>query len=126
MNAIINIGALVPFAISLSDSIRAAQNVDSSTSVEIGAGIGPNGNTGTFGGAVPAVSIWNEEGARLGQYFPSKNEKIAAGTSNSKPISVTQHEGATGQPEYIQLTTVNHDAICITYVHQSARPYYCK
>lgn len=116
MNAIINVGSLIPFAISLSDSLKGAQNVDSSTSVEIGAGIGPGGAQGDFGGAVPAVSIWNEEGARLGQYKPSKNEKITAGTSNSKPITVTQNEGATGQPEYILLTTVNTDAICITYV----------
>lgn len=116
MNAIINIGSLIPFAISLSDSIRGAQNVDSSTSVEIGAGIGPNGNAGSFGGAVPAISIWNEEGARLGQFMPSNGENIKAGTSNSQPITVIQNQGATGQPEYIQLTTVNDDAICITYV----------
>jgi hypothetical protein len=116
MNAIINIGTLIPFAISISDSIKNAQNADfSSVYVEIGAGTGVNG-TGTFGGAVPAISIWNEEGARLGQYMPSKNEKIAAGTSNHKPINVLQNQGATGQPEYIQLTTVNNDAICITYV----------
>lgn len=114
MNALINVGSLIPFAISLSDAIKGAQNTASSTTVEIGAGIGPNGDSGTFGGAVPAVAIWNEQGARLGQYLP-KGDKIAAGTTGT-PIVVSQTEGATGQPEYLQLTTVNNDAICITYV----------
>nr|OQO18117.1 hypothetical protein B0A51_14387 [Rachicladosporium sp. CCFEE 5018] len=85
MNAIVNIGTLIPFAISLSDGIKAAQNEFASTYVEIGAAIGANGDPGTFGGHVPAVALWN----------------------------------AQGQPEYLQLTTVDNDAICITYVSVS-------
>lgn len=118
MNAIINsLGLLIPFAMSLSDAVLGAQKVYSSTYVEIGAGFASVDATyESTGGAVPAISIWNEEGSRLGQYMPSKNEKIEAGTSNSVPIYVPQDQGATGQPEYILLTTVNKDAICITYV----------
>jgi len=107
---------LIPWAMSLSTEIQNAQNVDATTAVEIGAGLGPNGQIGDFGGAVPAISIWNAEGARLGQYMPPKGFKITSGTSNQKPITVTQNEGASGQPEYIQLTSVDTDAICITYV----------
>lgn len=118
MNAIINVGSLIPFAISLSETLRGAQSVSSSTSIEIGAGIGANGDKGDFGGNYPAVSIWNAQGDRLGQYVPG-NDKIDAGTSNSKPIVVEQNQGATGQPEYVQLTTVRDDALCITYVTAS-------
>ncbi|OQN97041.1 hypothetical protein B0A48_16845 [Cryoendolithus antarcticus] len=61
MNAIVNIGTLIPFAISLSDGIKAAQNEFASIYVEIGAGIGANGDPGTFGGHVPAVALWNAQ-----------------------------------------------------------------
>lgn len=115
-NAIINTGALVAFAISLSSGINGATNVDTSTSVEIGAGVKADGEGGDLGGAVPAISIWNEQGSRLGQYMPDKGYKIGAGTSNAKPISISQDQGASGQPEYVQLTMVNDDAMCITYV----------
>lgn len=115
MNAIINAGSLlVPFAVSLSSEMQQAKASMSTTTVEILVGMGTNGESGDFGGAFPAISIWNAQGARLGQYMPKKNRKIKAGTSDV--ATVYENEGAAGQPEYLQLTTVNNDAICVTHV----------
>jgi len=114
-NAIVNIGFLVPFFIVLGNDIAKAKDDSTSTAVEIIAGMGPNTD-----GGIPHVSLWNADGKRMGQAMPKKGAKLAKGAStmdsDKTAIHVKDNLNSGGQPEYILLTTVDDDALCITQV----------
>ena len=120
MNAFVNTaGVLIPIGIAITDAMAKDKDPGPIMTVEVGVGIGEAANLGNIhagsvkAGSVPAVSLFDANGYRMGQAIPGKTEKIQPGTADQIPISVGS---AGGQPEYLQLTTMCKDAICINHV----------
>jgi len=113
---IVNAAFLIPMAISLADLAKQkANNKFTSTNVELVAGHGSS----DAGGAIPDVSLFDVNGARIGQW-KAKGKKLGAGdsTTDKQPtqISILENQGTDGQPQYVMLTMANDDAICLTSV----------
>nr|POE51820.1 hypothetical protein CFP56_26027 [Quercus suber] len=103
-------GIFVPLGVELGHS----PSQKPSTSVAIIAGSGDP----TTGGNVPHIAIWDDNGARVGQYHPKKKEKLRPGESPEFPFQVTndQEAGPDADPYYIMLSNPKHDAVCISAV----------
>lgn len=72
----------------------------------------------SIGGNVPAISLFDENGLRIGQHKPSKGEKVLQGHVAPVDVKSSQVEatGAGIQSEYISLTMDHDDALCISYI----------
>lgn len=88
-----------------------------STNVRIGVGkIPPPGLN--MGGSVPHVSLWDDNGVRIGQYRGNKNGHLDEGSETNIPIEHewTQPAYTNAQATYLTLTMTENDAICVSYI----------
>lgn len=90
------------------------------TTVKIGTGLYTKTKTVDMGGVKPAITIFDVQGARIGDWGPGNNDRkpeevIAAGATRA--ITVNHYKGLSGiDTEYIAINNVDGDPICINYI----------
>ncbi|KAI1773877.1 hypothetical protein F4818DRAFT_442635 [Hypoxylon cercidicola] len=104
-------GLFVPLGIELKGALEKPKQ---GTSVQIIVGSGD----GTTGGNVPHIALWDDDGNRIGQYHPSKKDKISEGEPRTITVEHTQTRPKYQQadPYYVTLSNLENDAICIAAV----------
>ncbi|KAG5923434.1 hypothetical protein E4U42_004965 [Claviceps africana] len=102
-------GLIVPLGL---QAHYATQPTMEATSVQIIVGSG----TKTAGGNVPHVALWDDDGQRIGQYHPSKKDKIGEGHVKTIVVPHRQNHNQQADPYYVMLSNLENDAICIAAV----------
>ncbi|KDN68830.1 hypothetical protein CSUB01_05904 [Colletotrichum sublineola] len=89
---------------------------DAQTNVDIILGSGEG--TWTAGGLAPHVALWDDDGNRIGQWHPGKENKIKQGDTHNIPVkhSQTRPKYSQADPYYVMLSKLDDDAICISAV----------
>ncbi|MCJ1257713.1 hypothetical protein MMC24_005539 [Lignoscripta atroalba] len=99
------------------DKVKAGET---KTNIKIGSGMTmPNETRWDTGGNVPSIALWDAVGHRIGQYKPTKYDRIydgTVGTAIEVKHTQTNPQNIARQPEYISVVMDNVDAICINYI----------
>lgn len=87
-----------------------------STNVRIG--IGSTTSNQNQGGSVPHIALWDDHGHRIGQYKGNRNGHLDMGSVTDFNIehSQTVPQFTNAQAEYVMLSMMERDAICISYI----------
>jgi len=119
----VNAGLLAPMGVSFADMVTQSKNNKlAHTNIEIVAGHG----VADAGGSLPDISVWNDDGARLGQWQAKGRKLVPGGSSADKPdtsITILESQGVDDTPSYVLLTMASDDAICITQINVSGHDF---
>jgi hypothetical protein len=113
LNVLGLISGLVLGILPLSLPLREVQNAPQSiVRVAIGLSDGPFNNS-KLKGDTPGITVWNENGERLGSVKPSSN-KVEAGSF----VDITVSQSSNQQPTYMRVEG-GSDSICVAYLGHS-------
>ncbi|PKS08638.1 hypothetical protein jhhlp_005025 [Lomentospora prolificans] len=77
--------------------------------------IGSGSEEARMGGATPAIALWNDRGERVGQHGSLGKE--GDGANPVYHISHNQGHSGSAQAEYMMMSNIDDDAICISAVY---------
>ncbi|OIW26326.1 hypothetical protein CONLIGDRAFT_706493 [Coniochaeta ligniaria NRRL 30616] len=74
---------------------------------------------GSMGGSVPHIALWDDHGARIGQYHAKSKDTIDEDGTGELVInhSQTTPPGHQADPMYVMLSNLENNAICISAVY---------
>ena len=102
-------GVFVPLALQAKDAMSVPKEA---TSVQIIAGSGDS----TTGGSIPHVALWDDDGNRIGQYYPGKKDKLKEGDAITLTVTNNENHNNQADPYYVMLSNFENNAICISAV----------
>ncbi|CAK3917564.1 Hypothetical predicted protein [Lecanosticta acicola] len=92
---------------------KADRQSDVNVVIILGTGGGPKVSTS---GNIPHVAVWDDDGNRIGQYHPGKNQKFGKMDSTTIGINAYQNGGASTDPYYVMVSNLDNDAICVASI----------
>ncbi|KAF2269182.1 hypothetical protein CC78DRAFT_605509 [Lojkania enalia] len=112
IGGIINAAGLAVSAWSVADMFQDPPDPNRQTGFSIG--VGDQGDSP--GGNMPHIAIWDDNGVRIDQYHPKKDDHIGPGEFISDSLDNEQNGGKQAIPAYVSVVTHEIDAICLAFV----------